>query len=151
MLCIKYESSEYTKPPAQEFIKKCGTFDIYCNISNFTKSLFVPDETVKIAISMAKNDIKDILTTRAPLAYVFFWLDYDWETALNAPSAEPVFSIHMPIPQSNKFFDLTIDLRPVEEIATYIDWAKGIMTIFITVSGSILLFQIARKTFKFTQ
>ena len=68
------------------FKKSCSVGDWQCYIKTATgdvttsiKNLFIPNFSTGILASQV-TDIKDKLATKAPLGYVFFWVDYDWDS-----------------------------------------------------------------------
>ena len=138
----------------------CGSVDVFCHFKNWffyiIRFLFVPDFKTS-GVSAIVEDVKLKLATKAPLGYVFFWVEYDWQsifTAVPAPE-DTQFTYNIPIlgtgdPPST--IPINVDLAPPEgKITDFLAWCKDLIGFFLIIPFGYGVIRLAMSTFGITR
>jgi len=133
--------------------------NVVCDVKNwFVKAifaLFVPDFSSKALLGSQVTQIKTLLSTRAPLSYLFFPIEYDWDSVFEAvpDSSDTEFTYNLPnVGNMSSPYPITFNLAP-EGTATvnFLIWAKDLIGMFLVIPFGFAIFSLVKRSFNITK
>lgn len=125
------------------------------SLRNLAVALILPNENNFLGQKFFDEfDIfKENITEKAPLAYFFFWVNYDWDTALSDNPDKAQFSYSLPIINTEGVdeIDMQVNLEPPIETTQSPFWQFYMTTmsiiLYLALTASIII--LVKKTFSF--
>jgi hypothetical protein len=109
------------------------------------QQIFTPNLTYNLS-DQAYEDIKSMLIEKAPFAYVYAPIAYNWDDLSDVQSA--TFDFELPIPiQGYEPIDIQLDLAPSTQIQPYIEDFKTYLGYFIILETVLGIIIMIRKEF----
>lgn len=130
----------------------------FCMFKDFLmtglKQLFIPNFDDGV-LAKQIQDMKLLMSTRSPLGYVFFWVNYDWEAVFTSvPDTSETaitYALYNPASPSNPI-DLSFNLAPDDQrVIDILTTLKEWMGYFIAIPFVIGIVRLALSAFQTTR